>query len=178
MIRGSIIFALVTIDLCVLRSESTAQWVQTGGPLGGPVDCITASPNGTDIFAGTEGGVFRSTDGGTTWRASSKGLPGDWVMALTVAGPDLFAGTYLNGVFRSTDNGATWAQACEGMLTPQDHLGVNSFARFGDNLFAGTWGEGVFVSSNNGTNWAPVSSGLTDKTVWTLAVCEIGRAHV
>lgn len=86
--------------------------------MGGSVECITPGPNGVDIFIGTRGGIFRSTDGGANWRASNKGLPGDFILSIGVFGPDIFAGTYLNGVFRSTDNGATWAQSSTGLLAP------------------------------------------------------------
>jgi hypothetical protein len=168
MIRGTIIFVLVSFTLCVLHSESTAQWVQTGGPPGGGAVCITAGPGGVDLFAGTAGGVFRSTDGGASWSAANKGLPGTWIEGFVIFGPDLFAGT-TEGVFRSTDNGATWVESNTGLGT-SPHVAVMSLALLGTDLFAGTDEEGVYVSSDSGANWRPVNVGLTEMTVYDLSV--------
>jgi hypothetical protein len=44
---------------------------------------------GTNVFAGTERGVFLSTDNGTNWTAA--GLPNTIVRSLTVVGTNLFA---------------------------------------------------------------------------------------
>ena len=47
-------------------------WVGTNGPQGG--DVIALAANGTEVFAGTQGGgVFRSADSGDTWARSNWG---------------------------------------------------------------------------------------------------------
>lgn len=38
------------------------------------------------------------------------------------------------------------------------------------NLFAGTKNKGIFLSTDNGTNWLQVNNGLTNLTIFTLAV--------
>jgi hypothetical protein len=55
---------------------------------------------GTNLFAGTDRGVFLSTDNGTTWKAFSTGIPDTYVLSLAVNGTNLFAGTGLFGVWR------------------------------------------------------------------------------
>ncbi len=46
-----------------------AQWVQTNGPYGGMINSFAVS--GTNLFAGTGGGgVFLSTNNGTSWTAT------------------------------------------------------------------------------------------------------------
>jgi photosystem II stability/assembly factor-like uncharacterized protein len=81
-------------------------WVGTNGPQGGDVMALAA--NGSEVFAGTQGGgVFRSTDSGTTWARANVGLTDTNVRALAIAPDgDVFAGTF-SGVFRSTDGGDT-----------------------------------------------------------------------
>jgi len=70
--------------------------VQTNGPNGGSVLSIVKS--GANIFAGTStGGVFLSTDNGTSWIAINSGLPSLDVGVLIVSpnvagGSNLFAG--------------------------------------------------------------------------------------
>lgn len=64
------------------------------------------------VYAATGGGgVFRSFDGGHSWRPASRGLASLDVIALAVdpGRPDtLYAGTLAHGLFRSTDAAATW----------------------------------------------------------------------
>jgi ligand-binding sensor domain-containing protein len=66
------------------------------------VQSLIVDPNNTQtLYAGTSGGVFKSTDGGTGWAASSTGLTGSdvWSLAIDSSGI-LYAGTYGNGLFR------------------------------------------------------------------------------
>jgi hypothetical protein len=75
-----------------------AQWIQTSGPYGGSIECFAV--NGSNLFAGTDGGVFLSTNNGTSWAAVNTGLKNATVSALAVSGPNLFAGTGGRGVWR------------------------------------------------------------------------------
>jgi len=78
-----------------------------------------------NAFAGTGGGLFKSTDGGTTWRKLSHGLPADLVqinLAIAPSQPNrLYAtiattepGAYASdkglGFFRSDDGGENWTR--------------------------------------------------------------------
>ena len=40
--------------------DSSAQWIRTNGPYGAGVNCFAV--NGSDLYAGTVGGVYLSTD--------------------------------------------------------------------------------------------------------------------
>ena len=146
-------------------SPMLAQWVQTNGPEGGAIIALAVS--GANLFAGADsGGVFLSTNNGTSWTAASTGLTDTGVVALAVSGTNLFAGTYTGGVFLSTNNGTSWTAVNSGLTSTN----VRCLAVSGSNLFAGT-SRGVFVSANNGTMWSPVNSGLPlSTTVWSLAV--------
>jgi photosystem II stability/assembly factor-like uncharacterized protein len=77
------------------------------------------------VWAGTNGGIFKSTDGGTTWNQLTKGLPKvvQANVAISPANPKrLYAivaaydesGTSANrgagGIYRSDDAGENWAQ--------------------------------------------------------------------
>ncbi|MGC1322845.1 MAG: hypothetical protein WA849_11735 [Candidatus Udaeobacter sp.] len=65
---------------------------------------LAISPVG-HIFAGTFGGVFRSTDNGDHWIAVNNGLEFPFVISLAVnADGDIFAGTFEGGgVYLSMD---------------------------------------------------------------------------
>jgi hypothetical protein len=56
--------------------------------------------HGSGLFAGTDIGVFLSTDNGTTWAAANPGLAAYAVYSLVVDGTSLCAGTWGGGVFR------------------------------------------------------------------------------
>jgi hypothetical protein len=89
----AIILALATVLICPFAS---AQWVQTTGPYGGSVYAFTTS--GANVIAGTNCGVFLSTDGGTSW--SAVGLAGSVIHGLAISGTNLYAGTAEGGVWR------------------------------------------------------------------------------
>jgi hypothetical protein len=59
------------------------------GPEGGTVSALEVDPsNGKVLYAGTHGaGVFRSADGGRTFRRSSDGLPPDTLVLLLKLAP-------------------------------------------------------------------------------------------
>jgi hypothetical protein len=56
--------------------------------------------SGENTFAGTDSGVFLSTNNGASWTAVNTGLTYPRVQSLAVLGTNLFAGTYGGGVWR------------------------------------------------------------------------------
>ena len=98
-------FLQVILVLLILSIPTRAQWIQTNGPDGGGV-CSFATL-GTNLFAGTSGGIFLSTNNGSSWSAVNTGLTSAGVWTLAVSGTDLFAGTS-SGVFLSSNNGTSW----------------------------------------------------------------------
>ena len=69
-------------------------------------------------YGGTHGGLFKSTDGGETWRKLTKGLPADLVQIYAAVAPSdskrLYAtvGTVAElGIYRSDDAGENWYRA-------------------------------------------------------------------
>jgi len=127
--------AALIILLFLISSNETlhAQWVQTNGPYRGVVNSFAVS--GTNLFAGTVGGgVYLSTNNGTSWAAVNNGFPSSDVMALAVSGTNLFAGTDDGGVYLSTNNGTSWTVVNNGLTNSY----VLALEVNGTNLFAGT----------------------------------------
>jgi photosystem II stability/assembly factor-like uncharacterized protein len=74
-----------------------------------------------NLFNGTGGGLFRSTDGGSTWKQLTNGLPKDLsqiYVAISASDPRRLYATLASAsgklaVYRSDDAGENWAKATE-----------------------------------------------------------------
>jgi hypothetical protein len=136
--------------------------VNTGLPSN--TNVLSLASIGTNMFAGTSGSVYISTDNGTSWAAANKGLSFNAVNSLAVNGTNIFAGTY-GDLYLSSNFGASWTAVNTGLTNKY----VNTLTVSGTNIFAGTDG-GIFLSSNNGTNWTAVNTGLTNPHVYSFAI--------
>jgi photosystem II stability/assembly factor-like uncharacterized protein len=89
---------------------------------------------GTNIFAGTEDGVFLSTNNGTNWIPVNGGLLDKKnISSIIASGTNIFAATD-NGVYLSNDDGASWKEVNDGL----SNLKVNSLTICGTNIYLGT----------------------------------------
>ena len=105
------------------------------------VRTLVINQSTNDLFAGTAGGIFRSTDNGEFWTLVNS-LPNNFTFSLvTNAQGHIFAGTQKSGVLHSTDNGATWTAVNSGLTNA--NVGALATNARGD-MFAGTSGNGVF----------------------------------
>jgi len=97
--------------------------------------------------------LYRSDDGGTTWKAMGLGHLGVSAVAIDPSDPSiLYAGTEASGVFKSTDGGATWAASSAGLRSLSiNALGINRSAP--SMLHAATSG-GLFKSTDGGASWS------------------------
>jgi hypothetical protein len=133
------------------------------------LNVLALTISGTNLFAGTYyGGIFLSTNNGSSWTEVNSGLTTLNVLALAVSGTNLFAGTWGGGVFLSTDNGSNWTAIPMGWGNTIVHALAVSPTDSGMNLFAGTHGRGVFFSSNNGASW--IQRALPNNYVFALEV--------
>ena len=78
----------------------------------------------TTLYAATSsGGVFKTTDGGGSWRPT--GLTGTFALALALdprTPTTLYAGTEGGGVFKTTDGGGSWTPVNTGLDVWTFHL--------------------------------------------------------
>jgi hypothetical protein len=124
------------------------------------------------VFAGTDNGIYRSTNGGTSWVAVDSGLPAlTLVHSMAVNGTNVFAGTHSRGVFLSSDSGARWVAVNTGLPAATS---VYSLAANDGKVIAGTYAAGVY-GSINGTTWTAANAGLPASAltnyVFCLAMC-------
>src|SRR5207253_7735872 len=75
----------------------------------------------------SNGGVAKTTDGGTIWAASNAGITNSTIISMAidpVTPTTLLAGTSGGGLFKSIDGGATWSLSSNGLTD----LNVKSLA--------------------------------------------------
>lgn len=106
------------------------------------------------------GGVFKSTDGGSTWVRKSKGLPNDYVYDLGIDPNNpqiIYTAMHRSGVYKTTNGGESWVAKNETMIDGD----VRSVQVTPDSsrVYIGFWdGYGVSYTSNGGNSWTSVSS--------------------
>ena len=92
---------------------------------------------GETIYAKSGDGVFRSIDGGETWRSIDAGLPDGYIEMQLVDGTTLY-GTSSHGIIRLTQESGSWE-----LIAPMQH-DVMSLAYDGTTFYIGTQARGVF----------------------------------
>lgn len=113
---------------------------------------LTLAVVGDWVFAGTGGGLYRTSNNGRMWSRSGSVIS---VRALCLVDNGLFAATGYT-IYRSTDEGQNWTRAATGIPS-----GANPdvLAGFGSSLYAGG-AKGVFRTTDGGANWFAVNAGL------------------
>lgn len=154
----------------VYRSDNGgAGWFprRNGFPAETTVFALAVDPRTPRILlAGTNRGLFRSTDAGKFWRKVEEAP----VVALTFdSAARRFLAATAAGVVVSDDGGATWQPADEQPSDPS----ISALAAKGNTVLAGTASTfrlgGVFRSSDGGETWAASSPGLVSFEARALA---------
>lgn len=164
------------------------------GPL--PIQAVAVDSIGTiyagagaGVTAGVKGGVYKSTNGGTSWSVVNIGLSGiTFVDALAIDPTDnsvIYAGTS-GGVFKSANSGSSWSAKNSGLtntdisslaIDPADHLTLYAGAVAFNNYIGG-----VFKSIDGGNTWQAINTGLITSqrpfaTVASLSVGPTGTVY-
>jgi hypothetical protein len=179
----------------VYRSnDGGSTWVPSGLTGSDRIGRLAIDPtNSNRIFAAATGslfvpggvrGLYRTTDGGTTWQqvlAGANGTTGAVDVAIDPSNPNrVFVamwdhkrtpqgrtyGGVGSGIYRSTDGGATWTRLGGGLPASSTNLGrmglvvaPNSPSRLYA-IAANTTGNflGFWTSTNSGTNWTAITN--------------------
>jgi len=145
------------------------------------IRAIVVDPTDSNIlYAGTEKGVVKTTDGGNMWEHMPSEIDSKevWSLAIHPTNPGtLFAGTCPSAFYKSTDGAKTWtkldaelAQECEGIpiiprvttiiIDQEDH----------DTIYAGIEIDGMRLSTDGGKTWDERSEGLSSLDIHGLTV--------
>lgn len=123
------------------------------------VTAIAIDPTDPDvIYVGTtNAGIFKSIDGGLSWRPAQKDLGRALIHTLVFDSVDsntLYAGTSLGGVYKTTDGGMNWIAANKGIRGSGWEwvsIVVNNPNHGGELLY--THADGIYATTDGGQNW-------------------------
>jgi photosystem II stability/assembly factor-like uncharacterized protein len=163
----SILLLMIAVS-CSLFGQ-TVVWQRTSGPYKATVRALATTPAG-ELFAGTDGGLYRSSDSGATWRLESLDRflwshqePQVNAILASSAGV-LIVGQGYGGILRSTDNGASWTTSdfpYEGDVRSLASTSSHAF-------YAGTYRDGIYKSTDLGLSWHKTS--ISSSSVFSLFV--------
>jgi len=135
--------------------------------------------NAATLYAATEAGVLKSTNGGVAWTKTGLSMQVN-VLAIDRANPGtlyaatggLYGNSGFHGMFKSIDGGANWAPINNGLASVIDTRSpVTALAIAPDHaIYASTSGHGVYKSNDGGASWASFNTGLTNLDVRVLSV--------
>jgi len=184
VVRGAALASVVLLSIPALLAApgpaaelSDLHWRLVGPFRGGWATQVAGVPGDRAIgyFGAADGGVWKTTDAGATWKPLFNGEGSASIGALTVAPSDpqvLWVGTGQihqrwdiadgDGVYRSTDGGATWTHVG---LRDSRHIGaiwvdprdarVAIVAALG-HVFGPNAERGLFRTEDGGATWAHV----------------------
>lgn len=135
------------------------------------VQALAVHPGDADvIFAATDDGPYRSTDGGNNWERTGypKDAPRVWSIIVHPSIPSrLYAGTGPIGIYRSDDSGDTWRElpkpaVPERLKIPFAHrvMKLAIHPKRPDEIFAVREISGVMRSTDAGESWEDCNPGL------------------
>ncbi len=135
----------------------------------------------TGVSGSFMGNLFKSTDGGQTWRAIGDTILWSGVTAIAIDPQNtniVYAGTAdIGAISKSTDGGTSWKRLdfpevgiVHDLLVHPAHPEI---------VYAGTWMYGFYFSNNGGTSWQKANLGLADTTsVRKIVLSPAGRIYI
>ncbi len=140
----------------------------------GRITAIVVDPtNPNIIYIGTaQGGVWKTTDGGANWVATSDNEmslaigavamdPGNHLVLYAGTGEGNFSGDsyYGNGVLKTTNGGASWTNLAQPTFTGKRFSRIAVTPGTTTRLFAAV-GDGIYRSTDSGVTWTKMTNGI------------------
>ena len=134
------------------------------------------------IYIGpANGGVWKSTNGGTIWLPLTDNAASMSMGAIAIDPVNnniVYAGTgeatysgasyYGRGLLKSTDAGASWVQITSGLPSSSYFSRIIIKPGNSSHLLAALGSSGLYRSTNAGVNWTLIASGRTDDVLFSL----------
>lgn len=129
------------------------------------VHALAMDAEGRSLFLGAHTGLFRSEDGGKSWKKVTLSAKHSHLDIMAVAHDPrdpkmIYVGTHEAGIFKTTDGGTTWGQANSG-LGGLDLHGLALDPNVPSKLHAAVRekGDGIYRTTDGGGKWVRVDDG-------------------
>jgi photosystem II stability/assembly factor-like uncharacterized protein len=160
LVHQNIILAATQGDYIYRSADAGATWTQVTTGLSTPfVNFLSAS--GSNIFAATEDGVFKSVSQGNSF--TQAGLMGESVTRIHASGTYVFSYSTA-GIHKSPDNGISWLP----FQSVVPILEITDFCLSGNKVFAAAY-DMLLVSDTVTNNWTPVT--FNQNITFIFSVC-------
>ncbi len=129
----------------------------------------------TTIYVGTLGhGLFKTSDGGTSWIPINNGITSGFGtnsrvvddVVIDPASPSTLYVNVVGTINKSTNGGSSWAP----LHNINVGIGINAMVATPATLYVGSVGHGVIKTTDGGTSWTGVNNGLWTANIRVLAV--------
>ena len=153
-------------------------WTPIGWEGAGSFNVVAIDPIvPSTLYAGSDRGGYKSTDGGANWEAVNFGFPSSEIQSIAIdpsTPSTLYAGIF-DCVYKSIDGGAHWLAVNSGLPSPNDYGGPEMPIAIDpgtpSTLYVGIPGDGVYQSTDGGAHWLAFSSGLpNNNSVAAIAI--------
>jgi len=126
------------------------------------VTALAVDPHRTDtLYAGTLDGLFKTIDGGRSWRRIGQDLPNQFMSAVAIdpSAPDVLFVAGRAGIFKTWDGGFTWKPRNDG-LGSLNVLSMAASPVVKEPVYVGTNGGGLYRSRDGAATWERVPLSL------------------
>jgi photosystem II stability/assembly factor-like uncharacterized protein len=179
---------VATVGQGVMRSPNGGQsWMRAGIDQGMHSDaivrCLSTDPDRPEsMLAGSDKGIYHSTDAGRSWKLLDTPLSGYsvWNIAVDPQNPEtVYAGTGTPtpaALFRSENRGQSWQRLPVRVAETCPNVGIPRFTGLAidphdhSSLWAGIEVDGVRRSSDGGQTWSSVNGTINNPDVHSVAV--------
>lgn len=132
------------------------------------------------VYAGTESGLFKTTDGGASWIGMEIHLPvpnqASQLVNLVVVdprNPRIVWASFGATLYRTTNAGRTWRSEPSG---PVSVSALTIDPTRSATVYAGSTAGGLFKTTDGGRRWSPIDRGLPDAfSATAIAVSPLDR---
>lgn len=162
-----------TQDNGTQQTYSALNWAAAYGGDGGEV-CFNPFNSNFILGETQNGGIFRTTNGGTSWSSATSGISTSenvtWVAPI-IAHPTTDGTVYTarQRVYRSTNNGGAWT-AVSGNVNGTSAVREMAISKSNPMILYTTTGSSVFLSTDGGATFTNKTSGLPSKTITSVNI--------
>jgi photosystem II stability/assembly factor-like uncharacterized protein len=170
----TLLFLLLFVDP-MYSQEGIDIWTTTTNSVGNVWGIVIDQSNQNIMYSASNNlGVYKTTNGGTSWAPANNGIVNLAVQAIAISKNNplyLYCGTNQTGagagVYKTTDGGASWTQVNNGFNEPSG-LGVQALMVHPDNpniawvaIFPSVdVVNGLYKTTDGGANWFPITNGI------------------